>query len=223
MERKREKNNTSQSLGVFRSEAKNGSSLSPIPCKVDREKKRGCARAPDIRTVVRDQIASFDDLRIVEGVFHVVVQVFAAHFGARVRVSILERVFCRRRTSFEPFFFIYKIRETFGEKVASFTSRLRRRADRNRMIHARRRKAAVFEYSVDARWWSFFRCGSRGGRQRGVSGEKQFFCGEKPLPFGEEIGPFFLDRKENAKYYCEKSRKDGFWRLVSRTKSMTKI
>ena len=40
------------------------------------------ARAPDIiRTVVRDQIASFDDLRIVEGVFHVVVQVFAAHFG----------------------------------------------------------------------------------------------------------------------------------------------
>ena len=38
-------------------------------------------RAPDIRTVVRDQIASFDDLRIVEGVFHVVVQVFAAHFG----------------------------------------------------------------------------------------------------------------------------------------------
>ena len=53
-------------------------------------------RAPDIiRTVVRDQIASFDDLRIVEGVFHVVVQVFAAHFGAaRVRVSqFLERVF----------------------------------------------------------------------------------------------------------------------------------
>ena len=69
-------------------------------------------RAPDIRTVVRDQIASFDDLLIVEGVFHVVVQVFAAHFGiARVRVSILERVFCRRRTSFEPFFFIYTIRE----------------------------------------------------------------------------------------------------------------
>ena len=46
--------------------------------KVDREKKM---RAPDIRTVVRDQIASFDDLLIVEGVFHVVVQVFAAHFG----------------------------------------------------------------------------------------------------------------------------------------------
>ncbi len=40
------------------------------------------ARFPeDIRTVVRHQIASFDDLRIVEGVFHVVVQVFAAHFG----------------------------------------------------------------------------------------------------------------------------------------------
>ena len=66
-------------------------------------------RAPDIRTVVRDQIASFDDLRIVEGVFHVVVQVFAAHFGAAracVRVSIPRTcVFCRRRTfSFEPFF-----------------------------------------------------------------------------------------------------------------------
>ena len=48
------------------------------------------ARFPeDIRTVVRHQIASFDDLRIVEGVFHVVVQVFAAHFGycARLRVS----------------------------------------------------------------------------------------------------------------------------------------
>ena len=44
-------------------------------------------RAPDIRTVVRDQIASFDDLRIVEGVFHVVVQVFAAH-GARVSQSL---------------------------------------------------------------------------------------------------------------------------------------
>jgi hypothetical protein len=51
--------------------------------KVDREKKM---RAPDIRTVVRDQIASFDDLLIVEGVFHVVVQVFAAH-GARVSQS----------------------------------------------------------------------------------------------------------------------------------------
>ena len=190
-----------------------------------KKKEDALLRAPDIRTVVRDQIASFDDLRIVEGVFHVVVQVFAAHFGARVRVSILERVFCRRRTSFEPFF-IYKIRETFGEKVASFTSRLRRRADRNRMIHARRRKAAVFECSVDARWWSFFRCGSRGGRQRGVSGEKQFyFCGEKPLPFGEEFWTIFLDRKKNAKDYCEKWRKDdGFWRfLVSRTKSMTKI
>ena len=85
------------------------------------KKKRGCARAPDIRTVVRDQIASFDDLRIVEGVFHVVVQVFAAH-GARVRVSILECVFCRRRTSFEPFFFIYKIRERPGKR----SRRLRR-------------------------------------------------------------------------------------------------
>lgn len=196
MERKREKNNTSQSLGVFRSEAKNGSSLSPIPCKVDREKKRGCARAPDIRTVVRDQIASFDDLRIVEGVFHVVVQVFAAHFGARVRVSILERVFCRRRTSFEPFFFIYKIRETFGEKVASFTSRLRRRADRNRMIHARRRKAAVFEYSVDARWWSFFRCGSRGSSKRRLRGKTNFLWGKTSPFWGRNWTIFFGPKRE---------------------------
>ena len=144
--------------------------------KVDREKKM---RAPDIRTVVRDQIASFDDLRIVEGVFHVVVQVFAAH-GARVSQSLkcVAAELCGPSLS----------TKSRPQKVASFTSstsssrgpKSNKRVERLSLIIGAlkicRRAVVLLPMPVER-------------RQRRLQGKTIY--GEKPLPFGEEIGSFF--------------------------------
>ena len=116
-------------------------------------------------------------------------------------------------------------RDLWGKGRVVYVAFTSSRGPKSNDTRASSKGCCLCECSVDARWWSFFRCGSRGGRQRGVVN----FCGEKPLPFfGEEkLDHFFRPKEERKRPYCEKSRKDdGFcWRfLVSRTtKSMTKI